>query len=242
MSRHARSGRSHDEKLSRALSHLLRHTAERRGIELDRAGYAAWRRVQALPEFSGVAEGQLRRVVRDNDKQRFALDSRREGLFVRANQGHTRGAGAAIDPGALLTPITAATVASFPYVVHGTTSTAWPLIKKTGLNRMKRHHIHMAVGLPGDGKVISGMRASSAVVIRVDVARALAAGIPFFVWPTTSCCPPARPPPAPSHRSSLPASTAGRCRNGRAALRSEEARRPRPPAARLPLLRRRPPP
>ena len=46
---------------------------------------------------------------------------------------------------------------------------------------MKRHHVHMAIGLPGDGGVISGMRSSSDIVIEVDVARALAAGIPFYV-------------------------------------------------------------
>ena len=90
-------------------------------------------------------------------------------------------AGTTIDPHTLLTPITTDNVDQFPYVVHGTTHKFWPLIKQTGLNRMARTHIHMAVGLPGENQVISGMRSSSHIVIRVDVAAAMRAGIPFFV-------------------------------------------------------------
>ena len=46
---------------------------------------------------------------------------------------------------------------------------------------MGRLHIHMAVGLPGGTGVISGMRFRCAVHIYVDLPRALAAGIPFFI-------------------------------------------------------------
>lgn len=51
---------------------------------------------------------------------------------------------------------------------------------ENGLNRMKRNHIHMACGIPGEDEVISGMRGSCQAVIYIDVASAMAAGIKFF--------------------------------------------------------------
>lgn len=52
------------------------------------------------------------------------------------------------------------------------------IIQHEGLNKMGRQHIHMAKGLPGE--VISGMRYNSEVVIQVNVADAIKAGIRFF--------------------------------------------------------------
>ena len=87
-----------------------------------------------------------------------------------------------VDAEKLLTPLTLADLDSYPYVVHGTTAHAWPMIKNTGLNKMGRNHIHFAIGLPKDAGVISGMRASSAVLIELDLAKVLAAGnIPMYI-------------------------------------------------------------
>jgi RNA:NAD 2'-phosphotransferase (TPT1/KptA family) len=38
----------------------------------------------------------------------------------------------------------------YPVVVHGTYLNCWESIKKSGLNKMKRNHIHFAIGYPGD--------------------------------------------------------------------------------------------
>jgi len=92
--------------------------------------------------------------------------------------------------------------------VHGTTKEAWALIEKTGLNRMARKHIHFrsvspqhivlchiadaiwpayagpvcrSSHPPGSKDVISGMRSSSQVFIHVDLEKALADGVKFFV-------------------------------------------------------------
>jgi len=43
---------------------------------------------------------------------------------------------------------------------------------ESGLNRMARNHIHLAIGLPGDG-VISGMRSSCQVVIDINMTKAM---------------------------------------------------------------------
>lgn len=113
--------------------------------------------------------------------------------LIRANQGHS----IKVDTEGLLTPITREAGNVPNTVVHGTDERAWSLILKGGgLRRMTRNHIHFASGLPagfkplesssGDGAsdaapVISGMRMSSTVLIYIDIAAALDAGIPFFV-------------------------------------------------------------
>ena len=48
-------------------------------------------------------------------------------------------------------------------VIHGTNFKAWNEIQRTGLNKMKRNHIHFAAGEPGSEGVISGMRATAQV-------------------------------------------------------------------------------
>ena len=52
---------------------------------------------------------------------------------------------------------------------------------RDGLQRMGRLHVHMTTALPrAPGGVISGMRSSCQVVITIDVAAAMAAGLAFF--------------------------------------------------------------
>ena len=48
---------------------------------------------------------------------------------------------------------------------------------------MGRNHIHLAKGLPGKSEVISGMRASSQVVIELNMVKAMFGEdkIPFYV-------------------------------------------------------------
>lgn len=57
-------------------------------------------------------------------------------------------------------------------VIHGTTLQAWDQIKRQGLSKMGRNHIHFAVGLPDDPNVKSGIRKSSQVFIYIDVDKA----------------------------------------------------------------------
>lgn len=46
--------------------------------------------ILSLPRGRGYSEADVRRVVSDNDKQRFALKESEGGsLWIRANQGHS---------------------------------------------------------------------------------------------------------------------------------------------------------
>lgn len=176
------SERSHDEKLSRKLSNLLRHRAHANGLTdcLRTDGYVPLSRVLALPGFVGRTEEEIRSVVKTNDKQRFAIleEDDTHTVFIRANQGHTI---SGINADELLTPILFPSPNDRLIAIHGTYHKAWPAILQSGgLSRMSRNHVHLAADLPGESGVISGMRASSELVVHVDVRAAVDAGINFY--------------------------------------------------------------
>lgn len=111
-------------------------------------------------------------------------------FLIRANQGHSL----KVESDSLLKPITPENRPET--AVHGTTHSAWPkIVASGGLKPMTRNHVHFASGLPSGFKslasqnaletpaapVISGMRNSSTVLIYVDLEKAVAAGIKFWL-------------------------------------------------------------
>ena len=150
------------ERLSRQLSAVLRH--DKKGKVLRRDGWALAGKV------ARASEAELLAVVASNGKQRFAAGrGKKTGqLYLRANQGHSVPVEVGMEE--IFDPATVA--------MHGTDRKAWTAIEQGGLKRMGRQHIHLAPGMPGE--VVSGMRKSSSVVIVVDVAKCLDAGMRFF--------------------------------------------------------------
>ena len=91
----------------------------------------------------------IEKVVADNDKKRFTLTEIEGKMYIKANQGHS----IAVQD-LELKKITDASL--YPVVVHGTYLKHWNNIKKSGLNKMTRNHIHLATGEFGSKSVISG--------------------------------------------------------------------------------------
>ncbi|KAK3674763.1 tRNA 2'-phosphotransferase [Recurvomyces mirabilis] len=202
-------------QVSKKLSWLLRHGAEKEGLQLQSGGFLNVRDVlqnRNIKSFK-VTLDELRTIVEENDKKRFTLmpvgaaevggeaqneaakvasDKPQEWL-IRANQGHS----VEVEDEGLLQPITAENVPEV--AVHGTTHAAWLLIVATGgLKSMTRNHVHFAKGLPAGFKsviegdvnavdaaeaapVISGMRKSSTVLMFLEVAKAMEAGLKLAV-------------------------------------------------------------
>ncbi|TQV94612.1 RNA 2'-phosphotransferase [Cordyceps javanica] len=193
-------GRSSD--VSRALSRLLRHQAENAGIKLDSEGYAPLDKLQWGPLKSlGVTLADVQDVVATNEKQRFSLkpasapstapssssssplpSASARDYLIRANQGHS----IKLESASLLEPLTAEAGNVPARVVHGTYYAFWePIVESGGLRAMGRNHIHCAAGVPGDGDaagvvVVSGMRRDAQLLIEIDVARSLAAGVRWW--------------------------------------------------------------
>ena len=124
--------------------------------------------------FTGYTLADVEEVVRNCEKQRYSLVTGDAGQrLIRANQGHSIKT-VEVEMEEINNPD------DVPKVVHGTNFKAWNEIQKSGLNKMKRNHIHFAAGELGSDGVISGMRKSTQVYIYIDVHKAMNDGIKFF--------------------------------------------------------------
>jgi len=164
------------------MSKILRHGAIEKGLVMNEAGYVQVQDLLALPEFKHLTatEEDIRQAVANCDKQRFRLQEAESVLMVRANQGHT--INGVLDEHELLEELTEESVSELTggtgIVYHGTYRDVLHLIRRDGLCRMARNHIHMATAY--DGSVKSGMRGSCEVVVPVNVLKAMRAGLVFF--------------------------------------------------------------
>lgn len=174
------SARSHDElsRISKSMSWLLRHGAQKEGLSISSDGYVLVSDLLAHRNLvrMNVTRDLLDQIVQDDAKGRYQFDT--SGTRIRATQGHSI---ALDDIEKDYSPLTADNLP--PVVVHGTYSKNLESIQRDGLKRFSRMFIHCAVGLPGDKEVLSGMRNDVDTVIYIDVARAMADGIPFFLSP-----------------------------------------------------------
>lgn len=120
-------------RISKFLSLVLRHKPETIGIELDENG---WTDVSVLlgklhqNDFSIDLE-ILKHVVATNSKSRFAFNDRFD--KIRANQGHS-------------VEIQLGYMAQRPPAIlyHGTGEKSVEAIRKSGLLKMERHHVHLS--------------------------------------------------------------------------------------------------
>ncbi|KAH9498944.1 tRNA 2'-phosphotransferase 1 [Bulinus truncatus] len=165
-------------KISKSLSYLLRHAADKKGFTLLPGGFLYVDDILNHQDFHSVTVNDIKHVVETNDKKRFTLETELESgkLKIKANQGHSLKV-EDLD----LKPITDAS--QYPVVVHGTYLRPYKQIEKQGLKPMGRMHIHFAPGEPGSHGVISGMRNSCTVLIYLNLQKALEDGIEFHLSP-----------------------------------------------------------
>lgn len=160
----------HDVRLSKRMSHALRHAPWLYELELDEAG---WTPVADLLAALGVDRAQLENVVRDNQKQRFELAGDR----VRARYGHSVPGRILREPG---TPPAA--------LYHGTSRQAAAAILRDGLRPMRRQYVHLSVTREM-AESVGSRKGEQVRVLTVDTPAACAAGVEFLrgneiVWLT----------------------------------------------------------
>jgi 2'-phosphotransferase len=169
-------------KGSKWLSMLLRHKANEFGISMSEDGYVLVTDVvrAAPPHIKPFLEIEtLRQLVASNAKQRFQLDeSDPEHIRIRATQGHSI---KTVESAKLCLPIDAEhKMAQSDTIVHGTTLKNWNSIRTAGLARRGRNQIHFAAS-DDLGRIKSGFRASSEVLIYINIRKAIQDGIPFWL-------------------------------------------------------------
>ena len=155
-------------KLSKLLSLVLRHQPESIGITLDSAGWVTVADLLQAANRSGlpITEAELREVVVASDKQRFAFSD--DGLRIRASQGHSVDVELGYEP------------ATPPELLfHGTVDAFLDSIRKQGLIKGNRHHVHLSIDTQTAEKV--GQRRGRPVVLTIQAKRMLADGHTFFV-------------------------------------------------------------
>lgn len=163
-------------RISKFLSLVLRHEPETIGIELDSNG---WTEVTTLIDRINqtnvsISFEVLKYIVETNPKKRFAFNETFE--KIRANQGHSIDIELGYEP------------QEPPAILyHGTSEQNAALIMQTGLQKMRRHHVHLSVDIGTAIKV--GQRHGKPVVFAVRANEMFMRKFEFFrsnngVWLT----------------------------------------------------------
>lgn len=155
-------------ELSRFLSHVLRHRPDRIALALDAAG---WAEIDAL--LTGAAQAgrpitreDLQEIVETSDKQRFAISA--DGGRIRASQGHSVAVRLGYVP-----------VAPPRTLYHGTAPRFLEAIRRDGLKRMRRHHVHLSPD-PDTARTVGGRRGKP-VILEVAAGAMARDGHLFYV-------------------------------------------------------------
>jgi putative RNA 2'-phosphotransferase len=154
-------------RISKFLSLVLRHKPETVGLTLDSAGWVDVADLIVAARRAGVPldNAVLRKVVEQNDKQRFSLSN--DGLRIRANQGHSVPVELGLEP---VTP---------PEVLfHGTAMRFVEAIRQQGLLSGNRTHVHLS---PDEETAIAvGKRHGKPVVLTIQAAQMHSLGFEFY--------------------------------------------------------------
>lgn len=140
-----------DKKKSKSLSFVLRHRPEQFNIKLDKSG---WANVSDIIKNMKITMIEIEMIVTEDDKSRFSFNN--DKTKIKANQGHS----IEIDH-------------QFQKVIpneilfHGTSKTFLDSIMRSGLDKMKRHHVHLHND-PNMSLTV-GARHGPPVVLKVDV-------------------------------------------------------------------------
>jgi len=163
------------KKYSMALSWILRHAAADLKLDMTDDGFVSVNDILKLKKFEGCTSDLIVEIATNDTKNRFSLRNTGEKLYISANQGHSGTVAQLLNAEKYLTPIEKPIVPC----IHGTYSNVVANIKKKGLMKMSREYIHCASGLPGEVK--SGMRADCDIFIYIDMEKAMADGIKFYL-------------------------------------------------------------
>jgi putative RNA 2'-phosphotransferase len=150
---------------SKFLSLILRHRPDRIGLSLDAAGWADIAELIRLSQaHRPLTRPLIEAVVAGSDKQRFAISE--DGLRIRANQGHS-----------VEVDLALAVVSPPARLYHGTATRFVEAIRREGLLRRDRHHVHLSADVDTARRV--GARHGTPVVLTILATEMAAAGHAF---------------------------------------------------------------
>jgi putative RNA 2'-phosphotransferase len=154
--------------ISKFLSLTLRHQPQLIGLQLNQEG---WADVNELIQKGSQHHPELTKAVLDlvvstNDKKRFAYNE--DESKIRASQGHSIDIELNIEP-----------KQPPEYLHHGTVDKFMEAIKKEGLQKMKRNHVHLSATT--DTAITVGNRRGEAIILTVFSGRMHEEGYLFYL-------------------------------------------------------------
>lgn len=156
-------------KISRTMTKILRH--ELNDYIHDREGFVDLDLILKSDKiFNGVNLNDIEKIVDSDNKSRFFLKLKGNKFFIRANQGHSSGN---LNDNSMMTLLNK----QIPGCYHATYIDNLNSIKKNGISRMKRKHIHIAES----DKAKSGKRSTCNIKILINMELAISDGIKFYI-------------------------------------------------------------
>lgn len=155
-------------KISRTMTKILRHELD--NYIHDEKGFVDLNLIlKSNKIFDQVSLDDVKKIVDTDNKSRFSLSFKDNKIFIRANQGHSSGN---LDDNHMLSLLNR----QVPGCYHATYINNLNSIKKNGISRMKRKHIHIAES----DEAKSGKRSSCNVKILINMELAINDGIKFY--------------------------------------------------------------
>lgn len=152
------------EKISRFLSHLLRHAPSSYNVELDSGGWALIEDVIRNAPFQVTYE-KIIATVASSSKSRFAVSE--DGRLIRANYGHSVNIDLNLEPQAP------------PNILyHGTASKSVDNILKYGINHQNRIFVHLSA--TKNTALTVGKRHGSPIILLVQAGKMYEDGHLFY--------------------------------------------------------------
>ncbi len=153
--------------ISKLLSLILRHDPSVIGIQLDKNGWAEVSELVIGINKNGqnIDVDLLDEVVETNDKKRFAFNEDKS--KIRANQGHS-----------LSVDVELKEMVPPDVLYHGTVQRFLDVIRKEGLKKGGRQHVHLSHETDTAKNV--GSRRGQPVILSVDTMRMHSEGFKFY--------------------------------------------------------------
>ncbi len=168
-------------KISKFLSLILRHKPESIGVSMSPHGWVKINELIQAAEKHRIYFNKklIDQVIKEDNKQRFTYST--DGESIRANQGHSINIELELKP------------SKPPKILyHGTASRFMENIRKKGLLKMNRQHVHLSLLKKTAYDV--GKRHGKPIILIIDANRMTKDGYDFYlskngVWLTEHVAP-----------------------------------------------------
>ena len=159
-------------RLSKKLSHALRHDPDRYGLILDKQGWVELSDLIAVlrkerTQWAAIEQSDIEAMMAAASKQRYQITGSR----IRAQYGHS-----------IATRIEKQITPPPEILYHGTSPRAATAIIREGLRPMRRQYVHLSAD-QATAIIVGSRHAKPPVLLIIDAAKAFAAGVNFYTEP-----------------------------------------------------------